>query len=91
MYKLPTFKVGQRVRIHNRPVEMVCPGCGAMGAVKEDYEGMIISWETNEVLSHQCGYAFDGVPEGWYRIRELDGTRSAAPYTLLTPIEEEQC
>ena len=91
MFELPTFKVGERVRVHNKPVEYSCPGCG-----REVGEGRNLENSFNAIIikldapwsCRDCWH--DGPTEGWHGVQLDDGTRFTAPYTLIEAIKEEQ-
>lgn len=94
---IPTFEVGQRVRVWNRPVEYQCPSCGAHDLFKykpssspgTSFTGTITkTWQTeNGCWCSDCGCE---VPfEGWYEVIDYSDTwRGGVPYTLIEPIEE---
>lgn len=86
---LPTFEVGQRVRIHNRPVEWWCK-CGRelfRDNPLPEYLGILVALN----VSHQCpgcGY-IERRDEGWHGVDMDDGQRWGVPYTLIEAIKED--
>lgn len=87
---IPTFEVGQRVRVVNKPVEWFCPGCGRElfeTWAKDSYLATILCGDGHQCRCRYCGDA--AKLEGWIRI-QLDGFNAAtwAPYTLLEPLED---
>ncbi len=88
--ELPTFEVGQRVRVHNRPVEWSCPKCRyklfSRFPYQDYYTGSILR---QAFLLHcpQCSHDLN--PDGWWGINYDLGDISAAPYTLIEAIKEE--
>jgi hypothetical protein len=88
MISIPTFKPGQRVRLHYHPYEMTCPKCND-GRIEPDtsFEIETEVLGTTEIGQCSCGYVLD-LPEGWYKVKVNDCTL-AVPYTLLEPLEDE--
>ncbi|KKN03425.1 hypothetical protein LCGC14_1107760 [marine sediment metagenome] len=85
---ISTFYKGQRVRIHNRPVEWFCPECGHTLFEENrlpEYLGILIALN----ISSQCGYcSYTHSSEGWHEVMLDDGRKWAVPYTLIEAIEE---
>ena len=86
---IPTFEPGQRVLIHNKPVEVKCQGCGNTEVLKpragETLEATIIG-KTEQMHCILCNT--EAPCEGWYTFIDVDGERGCIPYTLLEPITE---
>lgn len=88
---IPTFEVGQRVRVYNRPIEWSCPSCG--GSLFEEWADdsyLATVLYDDKLQQPQCRSC--GEPqkfEGWIKI-QLDGfvEMNFAPYTLIEPWEE---
>jgi hypothetical protein len=73
--KIPTFKPGTKVIIHNHPVEFVCPHCGHIAGSSTspcEMEGIVIG-QCNLANCSEC-YSIIKFPEGWYKVKsdELD-------------------
>lgn len=80
---IPTFEVGQRVRVLDRPVEWACPKCGRTLSGGEFF-GVLIVLNTTSYCPSCLDTPVNG--EGWHSVHTDDGEYFAVPYTLLEPI-----
>jgi len=88
---IPTFEVGQRVRIHNRPMEYECPGCGKRMFHKNhkaEYFGVVVALN----VPYGCPrcHNFERNEGRWHSVKLDDKRLWAVPCTLIEPIEEEE-
>ncbi len=95
MNLIPTFKVGERVRIHNRSIEYRCPNCGCGPAfydrLPEVFETVIILTENEAARAHchNCFYIFR--VSGWYTVKAPQGfSDCGVPYPLIEVVKGEQ-
>ena len=89
MIEIPTFEVGEKVRLHFRPYEMLCPKCGAL-TVPPDHkhfnEEARIEVATRLIKIGTCGCVIP-MPEGFYHV-SFGTNHVGVPYTLLGRIKE---
>jgi hypothetical protein len=88
MLLIPTFEVGQRVKIEVRPTESLCRSCGHIEGT--DWSGRILDGIILEATPFiRCSTCGDLRPwlEGYYAVKLTEGER-AIPYTLIEPTEE---
>jgi len=88
---IPTFEVGERVMLHWRAFEFMCPACGATIADKKrDIMGTspttYIVGEVGKAICLICEYVMV-MPEGWWIVKVDGGRDMAVPYTLLEKME----
>ena len=82
MYGIPVFEVGQRVKVHAKPIEWTCPSCNF---AFKDYTlyGVIVGPVSVGIQCLKCGNKTN-LTEGWYGVRaDSDGEIYAYPYTFL--------
>lgn len=93
MNLIPTFEVGQMVVWHPRPVESLCPLCGAGAGKKhwgESICGTVLRPSNSPitVTCNQCDGHHVHTAPGWY-ILDLGFKTMIVPYTLIEAIKEE--
>jgi hypothetical protein len=93
MFTIPTFKPGQRVRLHYRPYEMKCPNCKEnRGSYAYPFERIVTILEMPEnarLRCSHCDYAIP-MPDGFLGTIDDNGVKGAFPYTLLEPLEDDE-
>lgn len=92
---IPTFEVGQKVIIHERIQEDVCPCCGTVTGSGSPFLGKdveaFVSRKTSPLEMWECGKCGfeDFIPGGYYLLEIKGHPDHVYPYTLLELIEEE--
>ena len=91
MISIPTFKVGDRVMVHEKLIEWVCPYCKLPYNVESDglvsMEGTIFQFGVIGAHCNRCLRDLEVDMDGWYGVQLHDGRRKAYPYTFLTLLE----
>ena len=90
MNLIPTFEVGQRVRVRMRTYERQCKTCGYIGGT--DQAGSVLDGTIIEAVSlmhcRKCGLTSHWLA-GFYAVEYSDGRHRAVPWPLLEAIKEE--
>jgi hypothetical protein len=94
MLTIPTFRPGQRVRLHYHPYEDKCPNCGTgMGTSEKPFEEItqLIS-QTKHIICCNCNSSIpidDGFWVTTHPHKKGFGIL-AVPYTLIEPLESPE-
>ncbi len=83
------YEIGSRVIVNYRPYERPCPNCGdwpCSDTEPHKSEGTILA-KVEEMTCSECGHMSS--VEGFYGIYVDGRGRVGLPYTLLSPVEED--
>ena len=88
MFEIPTFEVGERVRLHWKPYEFLCPVCHGTpftGTIEPHSILSTVIEHTPRMTMPTCNHSVP-FPDGWYTVENERG-EIAVPYTLLEKLE----